>query len=289
MMFSPVLLYVTISALVWSVTADCGILPKNTNLIKRIIGGEETEAHEWPSICWLHLPGNYQCGGTLVKNNRGKFFLLSAAHCFFDRNTKNKMSPGGITVYCGIHDLDGDRPNNVQTFKVRRIATPKDFNKNRLDYGWDIAVIWLDHQPEENRHVQAACLPSSDHHDGERALVAGWGSPDGSSPSTTQLHDLRVTINSDQYCKQHIEQQGWKYGGSNRVLCAGRDANNRGSSVCFGDSGGPLYTRRQGYWTLTGIVSFGPDGCALRSGASTFTDVYDMRDWIDSNINSRRG
>lgn len=51
----------------------CGIRGRNN----RIVGGQETAAHEYPWMAGIEFYGQLKCGGTLISHN----FVLTAAHC----------------------------------------------------------------------------------------------------------------------------------------------------------------------------------------------------------------
>ena len=70
-----------------------------------------------------------------------------------------------------------------------------------------------------------------------------------------------------------------------KIMCAGNSKKGE-SSVCHGDSGGPLACLHNGKMVLVGIVSYGPPGCPEYSGwpilrrPPNFTRVKYYVDWI---------
>jgi len=285
---------------------DCGKLPVKEALPKRIVNGSETHPHEWPSICSLQSHKGYHfCGGTLVKNAAGKFYLISAAHCmfkcprgFYDRKNKRclvRRVPtllSDFKIVCGVHNVqNGDTPNHSQTFEAANYINHEDYN-GVLD-GNDITVIELNHQPHETDYVQAACLPERHHFNfkTEHAMAAGWGSHYLGGPASAVLHELFKPIHTDKNCERimnRIKINGIQIydvdAERDNILCAGYAEGGKGT--CKGDSGGPLYTKRNNKWTLTGVVSWGHKGCATEDSLTIFADVYGLRCWIDAKINN---
>lgn len=57
------------------IPADCDCGEANTS--NRIVGGEETERHEYPWQVGLFVGANHLCGGTIISSRH----VLTAAHC----------------------------------------------------------------------------------------------------------------------------------------------------------------------------------------------------------------
>ena len=140
---------------------------------KRIVGGRVAENNTWPSICRLrrNFNGGYgQCGGTLVKNNRGEFYFISAAHCMKDRS----IPASKFVAYCGIHHLDDIDTDKGLHFEA---VTPHwDYNfDDEDDVDNDIAIFKFLIQPTESNFIRAACIAKDDHQPGEASIAVGWG------------------------------------------------------------------------------------------------------------------
>ena len=65
-------------------------------------------------------------------------------------------------------------------------------------------------------------------------------------------------------------------------ICAGTG----GSSVCYGDSGGPLMLRDSGSgrWSAVGVTSFGLPDCELQGVPDVFARVDSYLDFILENL-----
>lgn len=66
-------------------------------------------------------------------------------------------------------------------------------------------------------------------------------------------------------------------------ICAG---GVDGLDSCRGDGGGPLMHAVDGFYTLHGIVSYGPVPCGKIGVPSVYTKVYAYLPWIHSIISS---
>jgi hypothetical protein len=54
-------------------------------------------------------------------------------------------------------------------------------------------------------------------------------------------------------------------------------------STCNGDSGGPAYVARGGFYYLVGATSYGPSNFNCMSGDSLFVDLRQFTPWLEAN------
>ncbi|KAH9514780.1 Trypsin-1 [Bulinus truncatus] len=240
----------------------------------RIVGGQESIPYSHPSICSLRMvtsPTFHFCGGSLVKNLVGEYFLITAAHCVY-----HETRPSRYEAHCGIHDRsDGNEPHRSVVY-FSALTRHSLYDDWTIDY--DIAIFKVSTAVPTNNYISAVCLPNEGWFEGEKAIVAGWGTLTAGGDSPYKLHQVQKPIKSRDTCEQ-------RYGVgsiSPRMLCAGLPQG--GVDSCQGDSGGPLYTYRENRWTLTGIVSWGY-GCAEAGRPGVYADVIELKDWINSIIN----
>ena len=70
-------------------------------------------------------------------------------------------------------------------------------------------------------------------------------------------------------------------------ICAGGEENK---DSCNGDSGGGLLklNKRKGrnFYTVVGLVSFGPEYCGTANRHGVYTKIRAYKDWIRENIGS---
>ncbi|RWS23596.1 CLIP-domain serine protease subfamily B-like protein [Leptotrombidium deliense] len=135
----------------------------------------------------------------------------------------------------------------------------------------DIALLTLKKPVKFNDYVSTICLPDKSfpkHFD--NLIVAGWGITsltDSFSKTLKTSDDLKQ---SDQFCSEIYPATTFN---EDIFMCA-KSVNN----VCFGDSGGPLMTRKRGSIYVVGIGSFSKQ-CDY-SYPPVFTRVTYYLDWI---------
>jgi len=67
------------------------------------------------------------------------------------------------------------------------------------------------------------------------------------------------------------------------MVCAG----GAGSSVCMGDSGGPLSCEENGRWVLRGAASWVTSQSCNTNTFSVYARVSNFVDWINAKIKGR--
>jgi len=60
------------------------------------------------------------------------------------------------------------------------------------------------------------------------------------------------------------------------------------SGTCYGDSGGPLFTKQNGKNVVSGVTSFGAEGCSSQSDSYS-VQVMKYRNWIEENMEDLTG
>lgn len=137
----------------------CGLI----NTLHRIVGGQETQRHQYPWMTEVQLAGRYYCGGSLIND----LYVLTAAHCV------EGMPPELIT----LRFLEHNRSDSDATVLQRgalRVKAHELYNPRSFDN--DIALIQLDRPLSFEAHMRPVCLPvPSASFDGEVAIVTGWG------------------------------------------------------------------------------------------------------------------
>merc|ERR1712226_344231 len=227
----------------------------------RIVGGEETEQHEYPWQVGLVTPNGRTpwCGGTLISSTH----VLTAAHCLDDDWQKD------IRVILGEHNIADSDFNRVDVAEIMIHPKYRKWTTNN-DYG----IIRLANPVNFTNEVSPACLPAdlSAKYVGVLATATGWGTLSSGGNQPTALHGVDVTVMTNKECD---EANG---GITKSMICAA----DSGKDSCQGDSGGPLVTPENGHQTLIGITSWGY-GCADEGYPGVYARVTRGMDWILEN------
>merc|ERR1712112_572271 len=252
-------------------TCQCGLKGGSTNTIgnSRIIGGQDTELHEYPwqvGLVWRngHDP---RCGGTLISSTH----VLTAAHCTVGD------TPSNIRVLLGEHNITDSDFNRVDVAEI--IEHPNYNKRTRLDN--DYAILRLANPVAFTNKVSPACLPADLDvtYAGVLATATGWGITSWGGREPDVLQEVNVTVTTNTECNN-----AWKIVPNVDITANMICATDYGKSVCKGDSGGPLMVPENGRQTVIGISSFvygkGSVGCAVEGRPSGFARVTEKMDWI---------
>lgn len=239
----------------------------------RIVGGTEVTDARYPwmasvyfrSSGTLFFPG---CGGSLISDR----WILSAAHCFVDRDTGVQQSADDVRILLAALNLATDdglflRPSRIV---VHPQYDPQTF-KN------DIALIELTTTVD----IQPITLPTPANpvpQDGELATVAGWGDTAEGGSASSQLLEVDLPIVTHNSClafyPDSLDQTA--------MVCAG-GSRAGGEDACQGDSGGPLFVPRGNQNVQAGVVSFGV-GCARPGIPGVYTRLSSYFNWISGFV-----
>ncbi|KAL9652396.1 hypothetical protein ABK040_012051 [Willaertia magna] len=251
-----------------------------------IQGGTKAKIGEFPFMASIQRkasksdPLGYQhtCAGTIVNKN----WILSAAHCFIDKETGKRYPIGLYSIVVGTNILGNCKSRigvqrHCSRHKVRRAIVHKRYSLVTREN--DIALVKLS-TPINFKKVRAGTISiaTKTPRYGTKHIITGWGSI---GPKTRYVNALRKAISpivNPKYCTR----LGMKlYKGQ---ICAG---SGRGQDTCKGDSGGPLMYRKKKRYVQTGIVSFGPAVCGTEDSIKNrgaYTSVSYFRKWIRKNM-----
>ena len=236
------------------------------DFVRRIVGGKETEANEWPWMVALlsvgeDNPADSQfCGGALIH----PWWVITASHCL------TSESADSFEVAIGIRDLRNDPENSYQRIGIDEIylhpayetaldpSIDGDIALLRLaEPVFDIPVLPLVHQYEL---IQP----------GVNGTVIGWGKTTDGGHASDVLLEVELPIVSQEEANA---TEAYDTDLSADMLPAGFIEGGKDS--CEGDSGGPFVVPMEnGEWGLAGIVSFGsPLGCAAPNAHGIYASV----------------
>lgn len=219
-------LAVTVSILAAGCTypEDLAVLSEQTHAI---INGAQDPHH--PEVGLLYLQGQPACTATLI----GSHTVLTAAHCV----TNDKQAPF----------------NTVQavSFKVGDVMYMASQVHMHEGYGYtngrwvaDVAVVRL---VQAVQGVTPARVTKTAPVTGEAVTLVGFGYTSDSAASSFGVK--RKAQNTIAQVSQNLITF---YGATGSV-----------GNICFGDSGGPAFTVREGVEYVVGVHSFGDGACGV--------------------------
>lgn len=149
----------------------CGI----ANTQKRIVGGQETEVHQYPWMSMLLYGGRFYCAATLINDQ----YLITASHCVYGFRRER------ISVRLLEHDRKMSHFLKIDR-KVAEIITHPKYNARTYDN--DIAIIKLDEPVEMTELMHPVCMPTpGKSFKGEIGTVTGWGALKVGGPTSDTL------------------------------------------------------------------------------------------------------
>ncbi|XP_070183548.1 serine protease hepsin-like isoform X2 [Littorina saxatilis] len=191
----------------------CGQRPlaPSARVVPRIVGGTESTPYSWPFMCSIEdtLWNAQICAGSLVKNRRGDYFVLTTAHCVSHANG----DVARFKVWCSLHNIEGSDPL-AQTLQLDSLHVHPGFD---VDYNDDVALFQLSVAPNETSSLQPVCLPTVPHAAFEMATVLGWGHTSEGGTRSSVLREGRKPVIADAQC-EHVYSTVFKPAS---MLCAG--------------------------------------------------------------------
>ncbi|CAN7986322.1 unnamed protein product, partial [Ixodes hexagonus] len=226
----------------------------------RIYGGSEAVPGSWPWQAQLKQGVfGHTCGGALISDQH----VLTAAHCLWG------TWPSQLKIHLGSHQRVAREATEISVGVEEICMHPGAHQGVPSGLMQDIAIIKLKSKVNPTRTIQPVCLPENAEElpKNAKVFVVGWGETRRESSSSV-LKQAAVTSISNEQCRAL---------GKNIIpqFFCGRHLYG---SACRGDSGGSIVHRRNGTWSLHGIVSGGPAECGTASMPQIFVKVSSFVD-----------
>jgi len=198
-------------------------------------------------------------------------WILTAAHCVVDANSRQQRAPGDVGVLLGSPQLATGGSFEF----VARVVVHPEYNTTTTEN--DIALLELPASVDFDP-ITIPSIVNPVPQDGELATVAGWGATSEGGDISGLLQEVDVPVVSHNACLPF-------YGNAlnqSSMVCAG-GSREAAEDACNGDSGGPLFVPRGNQIVQAGVVSFG-QGCARPGVPAVYTRVANYFDWISGIV-----
>jgi len=249
-----------------------------------VFGGQEAKPGQFPFMVSFVNKNSSQevenfCGGVLITSRH----VLTAAHCFDDKQPSEWSRSGDIDVKIGLSNLQNRErnPANIKTVTIHprfeEIKGGKEGAKN------DLCIVTLDREVKSPHQVCLGGTRTKDRKN-RRAVVIGFGKTSKSGSQQDNLRSASLNVISNSECQRKYDDflRGSKYKPriTREMICAG----NEEAGTCPGDSGSPLlWLNTDLRWVVGGVVSFGPNSCGFKA-PGVYAKVETSLDWIRSQI-----
>ncbi|KAF6202906.1 hypothetical protein GE061_003313 [Apolygus lucorum] len=247
-----------------SQNCDCGWNKRAPR--RRIVGGQETDIHEFPSMAvFVHASTRSTwCGATIISSRA----VLTAAHCTSGQN------PSDYGILVGEHDVSkGSETSDTALVRVSQFIIHPDYNAATQVN--DISLAITDKIIPFNENIGPACLPFNYQTPTMKYLtVSGWGMDEFGGVLSDVLKKVNLRIVPNNFCTKV-----YKHYDPENQLCT----FEKGKDACQYDSGGPLYDyNSEQKQFLMAVVSYGND-CG-RLDPAVNTRVHSYLGWIQSQL-----
>jgi len=277
--------FIIINTLLLSIAAhtsradDESMLSEKFSSSKRIIGGKNATAHEYPFLINIVNGTFYHCSGSILSER----WILTAGHCFAKILTdaiSGKKSTTRMEVVVGDYSKIVKEANEL-SIGIRQLVFHPSYSPPIYDS--DVVLLYLASPLTYNDDVRPIGLAKTDPQVNHKCLVAGWGRTKANKAGPSQLLKyLAVPVIENQMCKRMGLIYELEF--TENMLCAGTlDGFN---TTCVGDSGGPLFcaepTSNIPVYKQYGITSWGPKQCDEKNTATVFVRLSKFVPWIQS-------
>jgi hypothetical protein len=251
---------VLIFAMASCLTSAEPVVNNKTATIPFIINGYDASRGQYPWMVSFIIPTvkgmSHNCGGTLID----PLYILTAAHCVINSKT-GALTPGPWTMKIGCLNWRSDGEGQCDVRGAVAYKVHPNYKVGSLGSGYDIALIRLDSPSKMPLLGLASGFPLI----GSTVTATGWGGTEsGVYPDVLKWANLRISeIDSPQF-----------------QIRTGPEK----SAICFGDSGGPIWTASAGQIGITSWTTADLGECWDTNVINGYTNVGSFRNWISETM-----
>ncbi|KAK9759662.1 hypothetical protein K7432_017103 [Basidiobolus ranarum] len=213
--------------------------------LSNIVGGKPVVQDGLPFMAHLIIENKPECGGALI----GDKWIITAAHCLVKsvnsvvRGQLLNIIPSKIQVILGTV-----KSNSTTPYTINQYTLAPDFDI--VEYKNDIAIIELSTSVQFTNSIQPIGVSQQPVKEKQIVTAAGWGSTETQNFADT-LYEVNLEIGAEAKCATVVN----KYAGlGDSRICV---INSLGHDTCYGDSGGPLFYKEAGQYSMLGVTSYG--------------------------------
>lgn len=197
-------------------------------------------------------------------------------------------SESALFVRLGQHNLNSTDSNEKPT-TIQIKTSYVHHNHNGITLDNDIALLRLEHPVDlesSDSSICLVCLPernSQGMEAGKRCTVTGYGFEDEVGPAALRVRQTELPIVDEQDCQNKTSLAlGKPFSLPASSFCAGGEL---GQDACHGDGGSPLSCKVDGFYELTGIVSWGYK-CGKQDLPGLYSKVSSFVGWINQIVSA---
>ncbi|XP_055383189.1 uncharacterized protein LOC129613230 [Condylostylus longicornis] len=227
------------------------------------------------------------CSGVIIDQN----IILSAAHCFYDKEEKRTEDPTIYLIAAGksFHSFK-EKEDSEQYVHIKEIHIPTTYGKDN-DWSNDIAVLILNSSLTFNSYVKPICIDLNSESELKTETsghIFGWRATTKDDIINNNLQILNVTALTGEQCKiENNKDTNFKSGN----FCIAKKIS---PTLCKGDTGGGFFVKEnindKERYILKGIISSDinrGEYCSNNS-LTILTDLQYVKDFVRKTVTENR-
>lgn len=245
---------------------------------QKVVGGYIADSQEYPWVIELtDNNGEHICGASLIAPQ----WVVTAGHCgqgmpgFIDPPTMVRLNP-----------FQSSNPQaSTEIIAVDQIFVFPGYDVQGNTYRPDVSLIRLV-SPAQTHDPVAVITDASDlslTEAGDSCTVLGWGSTDANGTQSDFMKQGNMVIIDQNFAAS--AHTGNPLFDMDTTICAGYLNGTPAVGAGAGDSGGPLFVRKNQEPLLIGVVSGGGGVITTAEQPGIYTKLFTVREWMDGIMN----